>query len=69
MVVSIRRLKSSSLRLAFAVSKSKNVSNGENFSSSFCRPEIRIRCQQLIVFNAVKMKNKIAFDDDFIGLY
>lgn len=38
MVVSIKRLKSSSLRLALAVSKSRNVSNGENFSSPFCRP-------------------------------
>lgn len=38
-VVSISRLKSSSLRLALAVNKSRKVSNGENFSSSFGRPK------------------------------
>lgn len=38
MVVSMSRLKSSSLRLALAVNKSRNVSNGENFSSSLGRP-------------------------------
>lgn len=38
MVVSISRLKSSSLRLALAVNISRNVSSGENFSSSFGRP-------------------------------
>lgn len=39
-VVSMSKLKSSSFKLALAVSRSKNVSNGENFSSSLGRPEI-----------------------------
>lgn len=32
-VVSINKLKSNSFKLAFAVSKSRNVSNGDNFSA------------------------------------
>lgn len=56
MVVSMSRLKSISLRLALAVNKSRNVSNGEKFSSSFGRPmkNQKIFIRFILMINAIQ---------------